>query len=163
MSMREGVGSTREWVKQDYNCPKVGAAWTDVWHMATEIDFKVGKIQSDTELMHVLVTSDDMEMKLRRLASLIYESNHGDAHGAAAMLAVATPGMKKDVAPTWLINEVTAAAKMDHQRAERVGGRGRRPPRGRGRGADADGGGGDQPDGKGGRGRGRRGGRGRGD
>jgi hypothetical protein len=130
--------------------------------MATEIDFKVGNIGTDAELMSLLATSDYLEMKLRRLASLIYESNHGDSHGAAAMLAVATPGDKKDLAPTWLINEVTALSKSDHQRTERVshkprggglgvargGGRG-----GRGRGDDD----GSAENGRG-RGRGRRGG-----
>ena len=89
--MAWGVSSAREWATQDFVGARAGPVWAEVWHIATANDFYAGQIHNDAELMNVLATSDDLEMKLRRLSSLIYEANHGDAAGAAAMLAISNP------------------------------------------------------------------------
>ena len=69
------------------------------------------------------------------------------------MLAIKAPGAASDVAPTWLVSEVTAHSKAEFQRAERVrkgGGKGdpkgkpdtgkRKDPKGKGKGGKGGGG-----------------------
>ena len=43
-----------------------------------------------------------------------------DAAGAMRMRAVQPPGSGVDLAPRWLVEEVTVFSKQEHQRAERV-------------------------------------------
>ena len=76
-----------------------------------------------------LATDDQLEMKLRRLASYVYGNRTGDKIGAASMLAVQPPGAGLDLAPTWLVAEATQHSKNEHQREERVH---KAPGRGRG-------------------------------
>jgi len=57
---------------------------------------------------------------MRRLSSFVYESHTGDRSGAMAMLGKRPPGSRVDIAPSWLVAEVTAHSKAAHQRQERV-------------------------------------------
>ena len=68
-----------------------------------------------------LATDDNLEIKLRRLSSYVYETRTGDQVGAASMLAVQPPGAGLDLAPTWLVTDATAHSKAEYQRTERVG------------------------------------------
>ena len=164
----QGVSNCREWVDRNFRGDKTGAAWVDLWNLATEVDFVIGPLTSDEMIFGTLSNSDGLEIKMRRLASKLYEDRTGDTTGAMKMLAVAPPGMQVDLAPSWLVDEVTTHSRNEHQRAERVAaskrggkgsvGTGDGDGRGRGRGRGRKGG-----DETGGEGRGgRRGGRGRG-
>ena len=50
------------------------------------------------------------------------------------MLATVPPGSMVDIAPSWLVEQVTATLRADHQRSERVAAaRKRRPGNGEGK------------------------------
>ena len=166
----QGVATLREWTDRNFKGNRASDLWTELWHLATEVDFRLGGVQTDQELFAVLASDDSLEMQMRRLSSYIYESRTGDKAGAQQMLAVAAPGQDVDLAPTWLVRDATEHSRVEHQRAERVHGhaygRGRGRGRAPGRGPPGDDYGGaappaDKGDAKA-RGRGRRGGRGRG-
>ncbi len=177
-SMRsQGAASAREWVDRQYRGDRSSHTWIDIWDLATEVDFRLRdfiEAKDDQGLFRTLAVDDGLEIKLRRLASFLYEARTGDRAGAMHMLAVAPPGSQVDIAPSWLVTEATAHSKAEHQRAERAygarrgarvrgrGGAGGDGGRGRGTGGDgaASTGAGDAGDGRGG-GRGRRGRRGR--
>ncbi len=170
----QGVASAREWVDRNYTGNRTGPEWVDTWHSASEIDFVLGPLRSDAEIYHTLAVSDGLEMKLRKLSAFLYENRTGDRAGAAHMLAVAVPGHQTDLAPTWMVTDVTDHSKREHQRVQRVaaerrGFRGRGDGRARGGRGEGDGRGGGGTGGDGaadgaagdggrGRGRGRRGG-----
>ena len=59
-------------------------------------------------------------MGLRRLAAHVYQARTRDRTGAARMLAISPPGAGLDIAPSWLVNDVTIYSKNEHQRGERV-------------------------------------------
>ena len=168
-----GADSARAWLQLEFKGVRAGSLWTDLWHVATQIDFILGKAASPEEALHWLGVDDNLELLLRRLASHIYMERTNDKAGATAMLGVRPPGSASDIAPTWLVGEVTCHSKAEHQRAERVAADTRRSTqqerggaRGRGRGEQSGRGGGgsgatgDEAKGDRGRGRGRGGGRG---
>ena len=138
-----------------------------------ELLHTVGKAASPEEALHWLGVDDNLELLLRRLASHIYMERTGDKAGATAMRGVRPPGSASDIAPSWLVGEVTCRSKAERQRAERVAADTRRSTqqerggaRGRGRGEQSGRGGGgsaatgDEAKSDKGRGRGRGGGRG---
>ena len=67
-----------------------------------------------------MATDDNLEIKLRRLSSFVYETRTGDRVGAASMLAIQPPGAGLDLAPSWLVTDATAHSKAEFQRSERV-------------------------------------------
>ncbi len=104
------------------------------------------------------MSNDGIEIKLRRMAAEEYRARTGDLVGANQMLAAKAPGVGIDLAPGWLVSEVTQYSKVEHQRQERVktsGRGGRRGGRGAGQACQ-----GEQASGASERGRGGRGGRG---
>ena len=120
-SMRaEGCTSTRDLLSSRYSGSRSSPVWTDLWTMATTVDFAVKDCDSEESLMRFLGTSDLMEISLRRLAAYMYESRSGDRTGALHMLGVSPPGSQTDVAPGWLVQAATAHSKAEHQRSERV-------------------------------------------
>ncbi len=82
------------------------------------------------EVNHLLVSSVPIEIEMRALASQEYLARMGDRCGASQMLAVKPTGVGVDLAPGWLVSEVTQYPKAEHQRRERV----ESANRGRGRG-----------------------------
>ena len=109
------------------------------------------------------MSSDGIEIKLRRMAAEEYRARIGDLVGANQMLAVKAPGVGVDLAPGWLVSEVTQYSKVEHQRQERVkasGRGGRRGGRAAGQANQQQAPQGEQAGGAGERGRGGRGGRG---
>ncbi len=71
------------------------------------------------------MSNDGIEIKLRRMAAEEYRARTGDLVGANQMLAVKAPGVGVDLAPGWLVSEVTQYSKVEHQRQERVKASGR--------------------------------------
>ena len=144
----QGAASTREWVDRNFHGDRTGGTWIDMWNLASEVDFELDQEASDAAIFQRLATSDGLEIRLRRLASFLYEARTHDRTGALQMLAIAPPGAQVDLAPTWLVTQATNHSRNEYQRAERVAA-GRRG----GRGGRHDYDGGRQP-GRGGRGRG---------
>ena len=96
----------------------------------------MAKCQSDEELLGFLASGDVCEVHLRRLASLKYRNRTGDKAGATAMLGIKAPGTSPDVAPGWLVQEVTAYSTPEHKRAALVkkgGGKGGKSDQGMGK------------------------------
>ena len=103
----------------------------EVWDRASQIDFLVSKHTTDESLLAFLASDDTCEVTLRRLSSLKYKMRTGDKTGAAAMLSIKAPGSSSDVAPGWLVQEVTAYSTAEHKRAVMVkkgGGKGNEDP-----------------------------------
>ena len=92
----------------------------DLWHFATVVDFAMSQLGSPELQLRRLATDDQLEMKLRRLASYVYGTRTGDKEGAASMLAVQPPGAGFDLVPAWLVAEATQHSKDEFQREERV-------------------------------------------
>ena len=157
-----GSLSVRDWLSQNYTGSRKAMVWTDLWNVATNVDFAVGRTQTAAELALLLATDDVIEIGMRRLSAHVYETRTGDSTGASAMLALRPPGLDVDVAPSWLVDEVTKHSKTEFDRAQRMRGRGggrgldKGEPKGRGFGSGADGGDGGSRDPRG-RGRGGRG------
>ena len=147
-SMRSsGCLSVRDWLTQNFTGSRKATVWTDLWNVATNIDYAVGRVSTASELAILVATDDAIEIGMRRLSAHVYESRTGDSTGASAMLAVRAPGLDIDVAPSWLVDEVTKHSKSEYDRAQRMrgggGGRGRGDkgdPKGGGRGSGGDGG-----------------------
>ena len=132
-SMRnQGTHSVREWLSQSFVGDKTKGQWADLWSMACQLDFLVGDCKSEEALYHLLGTSDTCEVILRHLSAYIYSARTGDSLGAAKMRAVAAPGTLADVAPSWLVSEITQESKVEYQRDERV--RAARQRKGKGKG-----------------------------
>ena len=64
--------------------------------------------------------NDVVEVGLRRLASQIYFDRTKDHSGSRALFGITPPGSGLDIAPSWLISDVTAYSKAEFQRKERV-------------------------------------------
>ena len=137
-----GADSARAWLQLELRGVRSGSLWTDLWHVATQVDFILSKASDGAEAMSWLASDDSLEMMLRRLAAYVYEARTRDKARAAAMLAVRAPGAAVDVAPAWLVQEITTFSKGGHQRDERVTTAARRgAAAGRGRGSTSDSGG----------------------
>ena len=120
-SMRtEGATSVRDWLNQRYQASRTPPVWTDLWTMASSIDFGLRGARTEEEVLRILGTNDVMELSLRRLAAYMYEARTGDRVGAQHMLAASPPGTDNDVAPTWLVAASTMHSKSEYQRSERV-------------------------------------------
>ncbi|CAK0858846.1 unnamed protein product, partial [Prorocentrum cordatum] len=120
-SMRaEGSSGVRDWLALRFTGSRSSSTWTDLWTLATTVDFRLRTCADDDELMRVLGTDDLMELPLRRLASYIYETPRGDMMGAAHTLGVPPPEGQTDIAPTWLAQSATSHSKLEHQRRERA-------------------------------------------
>jgi len=83
-------------------------------------DFILGQSTSDAETYRLLGTSDQLEVALRHISAFVYEKRTGDSYGASQIRATVAPGSGTDVAPGWLINDVTLASRMEHRRSEQV-------------------------------------------
>ena len=148
--LSEGSQSIRHWVETNFSSMRGSEIWIELWDRASQIDFGAAAHgANDQELLAWLASNDLVEVHLRRLASVKYRVRTGDKTGASQMLAIKAPGAASDVAPTWLVNEVTAHSKAEFQRAERVrkgGGKGDpkgkpdkdkgKDPKGKGKGKD---------------------------
>ena len=168
-----GASSIRMWMDRHYEGSRdpTSARWKEMWNTASRVDFAVSRCRDAQELTQLLATNDDIEIDMRVLAAEEYLARTGDQVGADQMLAIKAPGVGMDLAPEWLVNQVTTYSRNDHQRREHVAsgiqlrGRGRGRDRGRGRGRDHQheaGGKGAALTAEGGGGRGRGGRRGRG-
>ena len=79
----------REWLSQTYQGSKAGDLWTDLWNQASGTDFRPAVANNDQEMLGMLASEDGLGIKLRRIASHLYEARTGDHHGAAKILGVA--------------------------------------------------------------------------
>ena len=133
-----GANTTREWLLTAYVGSRQTSQWQDLWAMCTNIDFALEKCTTEDEVIQRLAVDDQLEVALRHVSAYIYESRTKDHHGAARMRAVVAPGAQTDVAPEWLVNDVTQSSKVEHQRNDRVNAEARRrkPPKGRGKGKE---------------------------
>ena len=117
-----GHATVREWLSSNFKGQKSDSnpVWGELWNAASEIDFEVAQCADAASLNMALATSDSLENKLRRLASEEYWRRTGDRTGANMILAIKAPGISMDLAPKWLIDDVTGYSKAEHQRNERV-------------------------------------------
>ncbi len=113
--------------------------WIDLWNLATNVDYLIGRCASPAEETRLLATNDFIETGMRRLAAYMHEGRSKDTTGARRMLAVQAPGANVDIAPEWMVADATTHSKTEHQRDERVaaaacrgGGGGKGDGRGRG-------------------------------
>ena len=134
-SLRAGSLSTRDYLMQNFVGNRDGPVWTDLWTLASTIDFKLEGAQSEEARNAILASDDVVEMGLRRLAAFIYERRTRDSVGAAHMLAVTAPGSSVDIAPQWLVSSATTHSKAEFQRDERAA-QIRKRGKGRGKGKD---------------------------
>ena len=119
--LEEGCTCCREWTNNNFTeSDKKAKDWSDVWSHATGIDYEVGVGKPVDDIMTLLATNDKCEISLRALASRIYLRKTGDRNGAEAMLAIKTPGSSRDVAPGWLVDEVTSLSRADYNRNQLV-------------------------------------------
>ncbi len=127
-----GAANIRDWLHRHYQGPRndSNTEWKTSWNAATEVDYAIARCANMDEVNHLLVSSDPVEIKMRALASREYPARTGDRYGASQLLAVRPPGVGVDLAPGWLVSEVTQYSKAEHQRRER----GESANRGRGRG-----------------------------
>ena len=115
-----GSPSVRQWLQENFKGSRTAAAFTDLWSVATSIDFALGPVRSDAERFTALSTSDQLEIQLRHIAAHVYESRTHDFVGASRIRAIVAPGTGVDVAPSWLVSDATTHSKQEHQRTERV-------------------------------------------
>ena len=115
-----GVANVREWIRQNYKGSESAPLWTDLWHAATAIDYRLGNERTPQGVQTLLATDDHLELLLRRLAAYVYEKRSHDKTGAMHMLAIQAPGSEVDIAPSWMVSEATTHSKTEYQRAERV-------------------------------------------
>jgi len=118
-----GTANVREWLSQEFTGSRHSDSWVDLWTTATSIDFKLAAAAAAAGVggMAAALNGDDsIEMGLRRLAAYVYQARTRDRTGAARMLAISPPGAGLDIAPSWLVNDVTIYSKNEHQRGERV-------------------------------------------
>ena len=113
----EGTCSVRDWSNLRYRGVKDNnnPEWNSLWSAASEVDFAVKQARPGNEATF-LATSDSMEIKLRQLASHVHYTRTGDLTAATQMLAIKPPGSSTDVAPRWLVEDVTAFSKLEHHR-----------------------------------------------
>ena len=117
-----GAHRFRDWVEMNLSSSKGTDAWTEIWDRAAQIDFAVAQCRTDQELMSKLAMDDTLEMHLRRLVFIKFRMRTGDKSAAAQMLAFHAPGSSADIAPSWLVADVTQHSKTEHwhQRVERL-------------------------------------------
>ena len=115
-----GVANVREWIRQNYKGSESAPLWTDLWHAATAIDYRLGNERTPQGVQTLLATDEHLELLLRRLAAYVYEKRSHDKTGAMHMLAIQAPGSEVDIAPSWMVSEATTHSKTEYQRAERV-------------------------------------------
>ena len=124
----EGTSSVRQWVKDNYVGYKGpgAASWTDLWSTASSVDIALASCTSENQMIELLTTDDRLEVGLRHLGAFFYEQRTRDRVGAAHMRAFSTPGVTRDVMPTWMVADATTHSKAEYQRSERVEGEIRR-------------------------------------
>ena len=117
-----GCLTIRDWISQNYSGARGSPVWTDLWTIATSLDFRIAEaaMQGDAALAAMLNSDDVVEPNFRRLSAYIYADRTGDESGASRILGQAIPGTKADIGPGWLIEEATLFSKSEHQRSERV-------------------------------------------
>ena len=117
----EGCPSTRAWLRDNFVGYKgTGSAWTELWSMASQVDFALAHCTTDAAMLQVLNSDDRVETSLRHLGAHFYETRTRDKVGAAEMRAFSSPGASRDIVPGWLVAEATLFSKNEHQRNERV-------------------------------------------
>ena len=117
----QGAGNIREWLQMNFTGNKESSQFTDLWHAATTVDFRIAEAEANgTPAMSFLHRDDGCEIALRRMGAYVYEKRTGDRRGAQQMLAVATPGAQTDISPGWLVADATLHSKTEHQRDECV-------------------------------------------
>ena len=127
----------REYVNETYPGSKASPVWTDLWTLASSVDFRLSAARDERELLEILAKDDSVELALRRISAYIYEARTGDKEGAEHMLGSVPPGTLRDIAPSWLVDSATSHSKADFQRRDRVAQLSRRT-QGRGRGKEGD-------------------------
>ena len=73
--MAQGVDNVREYLSECYQGSRASPVWADLWTLGTSIDFRLGMVTSELELMQVLSEDDSVELGLRRIASFVFESD----------------------------------------------------------------------------------------
>ena len=117
----EGVSDAREWVAREFDGYKSTDTFTEFWHLATEVDFRLDSEPGEQARLSLLSCDDTLEIQLRRLASKVHEIRTGDRDAAMHMLAISMPGAKRDLAPGWMVNDAQLHSKHSFQQVERVG------------------------------------------
>ena len=118
--LAEGSRSAREWVETNFASARGSEMWIEMWDKASLVDIAVAEHDDDASLMARLASDDNLDTHLRRMASAKYKNRTGDRVGSQAMLVLKPPGASTDIAPSWLVQEVTLHSKFEHQRNERV-------------------------------------------
>ena len=63
-----------------------------------------------------MMSSDELELYLRRLCAFVYEKRARDTRGAMHMHVVRPPVVDADIAPTRLVGDATAHTHTEHKR-----------------------------------------------
>ena len=122
----EGSACVRDWLSTRFKGEKTNknAEWVDLWNAASGVDFAIAKNKHN--ILGFLASDDDMEVKLRRLASYVHFQRTGDLNSATQLLALKPPGTGTDIAPKWLLDEATLYSKNTWAQEQRVKGGGRK-------------------------------------
>jgi hypothetical protein len=107
----------RQWTTAKFSSHADYDKW---WSIASVIDFELENSANAAEVDQKLATSNTIEIAMRDLMSAAHLQKTGNANAANAMKAVKAPGAKADIAPQWLVDDVTTTDKVDYQRAQRT-------------------------------------------
>ncbi len=88
--------------------------WIDLWNLATNVDYLIGRCASPAEETRLLATNDFIETGMRRLAAYMYEGRSKDTTGARRMLAVQAPGATSTSRPNgwWPMPQCTPSTSI---------------------------------------------------
>ena len=75
------MANVREWIRQNYKGLESAPMWTDLWHAATAIDYRLGNEHTPQGVQTLLAMDDHLELLLRRLAA------HARTHPVTLFLA----------------------------------------------------------------------------
>jgi hypothetical protein len=117
--LAHGTTTIRGWLSQEYSGTKSGAKWEDLWHHATQVDFRLNRANTNSEKLAILAVDDGCEVSLRNIASDLYRRRTGDHTGANHMLAIRVPGQSTDLAPSWLVDQVATHSRQEYNTAQR--------------------------------------------
>ena len=113
-----GARSCGDWINEVIPIEKRGdAQYAELFNLASLVDFKLkmaGGMRS--RALAIIAADDTCEIALRRMASFIHLRRTGDKAAAEAMLAVKPSSGYHDVAPLWLVSEVSTYSHSEFKR-----------------------------------------------
>ena len=116
----QGAGTVRDWINQQHTGSRSTTEWAGLWSMAVQVDYALAAAKDQEQLLHILGTSDLVEISLRHLAAHVYERRTRDVTGASEIRGITAPGSLTDIAPTWLVEHASSHSRAELKRDQLV-------------------------------------------